>query len=144
MNFQKAVDLVTYTVDIRAIDDLGREAVIYDLSNRIYQICDKRSVSCLIEHKHDAGAVICDPELSSQLKSAAYSALKRMEGDIQDEVPTLMSGAGHDAMAMSHLTKVGMLFVRCRGGISHSPQEDVLDDDVWAAGLATLSFLENL
>lgn len=135
---------VTYTVDIRAIDDTGREAVIYDLSNRIYQICDKRSVSCLIEHKHDAGAVICDPELSSQLKSAAYSALKRMEGDIQDEVPTLMSGAGHDAMAMSHLTKVGMLFVRCRGGISHSPQEDVLDDDVWVAGLATLSFLENL
>lgn len=50
--------------------------------------------------------MICDPELSSQLKSAAYSALKRMEGDIQDEVPTLMSGAGHDAMAMSRLTKV--------------------------------------
>ena len=42
---------VTYTVDIRAINDLGREAVIYDLSKRIYQICDKRSVSCIIEHK---------------------------------------------------------------------------------------------
>ncbi|GAB2251592.1 hypothetical protein Droror1_Dr00004439 [Drosera rotundifolia] len=34
-----------------------------------------------------------------------------------------------------------MLFVRCRGGISHSPQEHVLDDDVDAAGLAILSFL---
>ncbi|XP_019426406.1 PREDICTED: allantoate deiminase isoform X1 [Lupinus angustifolius] len=135
---------VTYTVDIRAIDDLGREAVIYDLSKRIYQICDKRSVSCIIEHKHDAGAVICASKLSSQLKSAASSALKRMEGDIEFEVPTLMSGAGHDAMAMSHLTKVGMLFVRCRGGISHSPQEHVVDNDVWAAGLATLSFLENM
>ncbi|KAE9598696.1 Allantoate deiminase 1 [Lupinus albus] len=135
---------VTYTMDIRAIDDLGREDVIYDLSKRIYQICDKRSVSCIIEHKHDAGAVICDSELSSQLKSAAYSALRRMEGDIQVEVPTLMSGAGHDAMAMSHLTKVGMLFVRCRGGISHSPQEHVLDNDIWAAGLAILSFLENM
>lgn len=64
----------------------------------------------LCSPQHDAGAVICDPELSSQLKSAAYSALKRMEGDIQDEVPTLMSGAGHDAMAMSHLTKVSHLF----------------------------------
>ncbi|CAL0334922.1 unnamed protein product [Lupinus luteus] len=135
---------VTYTMDIRAIDDLGREAVIYDLSKRIYQICDKRSVSCIIEHKHDAGAVICDSELSSQLKSAAYSALRRMEDDIQVEVPTLMSGAGHDAMAMSHLTKVGMLFVRCRGGISHSPQEHVLDNDIWAAGLAILSLLENI
>ena len=29
-----------------------------------------------------------------------------MAGDIQDETPALMSGAGHDAMAISHLTKV--------------------------------------
>ena len=48
--------------------------------------------------------MVCDSELSSQLKSAAYSALRKMAGDIQDETPTLMSGA--NAMAMSHLTKV--------------------------------------
>lgn len=36
-----------------------------------------------------------------------------------------------------------MLFVRCRGGISHSPEEHVLDDDVGAAGLAILEFLES-
>ena len=56
--------------------------------------------------QHDANTVVCDSELSSQLKSAAYSALTKMAGDIQDETPALMSGAGHDAMAMSHLTKV--------------------------------------
>lgn len=50
--------------------------------------------------------MVCDSELSSQLKFAANAALKRMTGEIQDEVPTLMSGAGHDAMAISHLTKV--------------------------------------
>ncbi|KAG8635620.1 hypothetical protein MANES_16G050400v8 [Manihot esculenta] len=133
---------VTFTVDIRAMNDMGREAVIYELSKQIYQICDRRSVSCIIERKHDANAVVCDSELSSQLKFAANAALKRMTGEIQDEVPTLMSGAGHDAMAISRLTKVGMLFVRCRGGISHSPAEHVLDDDVWAAGLAILAFLE--
>ncbi|XVE94299.1 hypothetical protein REPUB_Repub01dG0269100 [Reevesia pubescens] len=133
---------VTFTVDLRAIDDVGREAVLYELSNRMYEICDRRSVSCIIERKHDANAVICDPELSSQLRSAAYTALNRMIGEIRDEVPVLMSGAGHDAMAMSHLTKVGMLFVRCRGGISHAPDEHVLDDDVWTSGLALLAFLE--
>ncbi|XP_041027099.1 allantoate deiminase 2-like isoform X1 [Juglans microcarpa x Juglans regia] len=133
---------VTFTVDLRAMDDMGREAVIYELSYQIYQICEKRSVSCIIERKHDANAVICDSELSSNLKSAAYSALKKMIGEVQDEMPSLMSGAGHDAMAMYHLTKVGMLFVRCRGGVSHSPAEHVLDDDVWTAALAILSFLE--
>ncbi|XP_050234379.1 allantoate deiminase 2 isoform X2 [Mercurialis annua] len=134
---------VTFTVDIRAMDDMGREAVLYELSNRVYGICDRRSVSCNIEHKHNANAVNCNTELGSQLKLAANAALKIMTGEIQDDVPTLMSGAGHDAMAMSHLTKVGMLFVRCRGGISHSPAEHVLDDDVWAAGLAIMTFLES-
>ena len=38
--------------------------------------------------------------------------------------------------------QVGMLFVRCRGGVSHSPVEHVLDEDVWATGLAILAFLE--
>ena len=36
-----------------------------------------------------------------------------------------------------------MLFVRCRGGFSHSPAEHVLNDDVWAAGMALLEFLES-
>uniref|UniRef100_A0A0E0HZ30 Uncharacterized protein n=1 Tax=Oryza nivara TaxID=4536 RepID=A0A0E0HZ30_ORYNI len=36
-------------------------------------------------------------------------------------------------MAMVRLTKVRMLFVRCRGGVRHSPEESALDGDVWAA-----------
>ncbi|CAN8325361.1 unnamed protein product [Cochlearia groenlandica] len=134
---------VTFTVDLRTIDDVGRKAILHDLSTRMYQICDKRSLLCSIERKHDADAVMSDPHLSLQLKSAAQTALTKMTGEMQDEIPVLMSGAGHDAMAMSHLTKVGMLFVRCRGGISHSPEEHVLDDDVGAAGLAILEFLQS-
>ncbi|KAJ9564804.1 hypothetical protein OSB04_000770 [Centaurea solstitialis] len=118
---------VSFTIDIRAIDDMGREAILYELSNQMHTICDRRSVSCFMERK---------------LKSAAYAALKRMAGEDIGDVPVLMSGAGHDAMAMSHLTKVGMLFVRCRGGISHSPEEHVLEDDIWAAGLAIQAFME--
>ena len=56
--------------------------------------------------QHDADAVACDAELSSMLKSAAYAAVRPLSGDEPDDLPVLMSGAGHDAMAMSHLTKV--------------------------------------
>ncbi|PHT55280.1 Allantoate deiminase [Capsicum baccatum] len=139
-----AGSLVTFTIDVRAMDDMGREAIIYEFSNRLYHMCDRRSVFCNVERKHDANAVVCDPGLSTQLKSASYAALKRITGEDPGDVPVLMSGAGHDAMAMSHLTKVGMLFVRCRGGISHSPAEHVSDDDVWAAGMAVLAFLETM
>jgi allantoate deiminase len=45
---------VTFTVDLRAMDDMGRESVIYELSNQMYQICERRSVSCVVDRK------VCD------------------------------------------------------------------------------------
>ena len=66
----------------------------------------------------------CDTGLSSQLKSATYSTMKRMAGEVLDDVPVLMSGAGHDAMAMSHLTKV----------CCFSLQYDILSISYWSFG----------
>jgi len=45
----------------------------------------------------------------------------------------LTSGAGHDAVALAALTGVGMLFVRCKGGVSHNPAESVTAADVSVA-----------
>ena len=43
---------------------------------------------------------------------------------------TLPSGAGHDAVALSAVCPVAMLFVRCKDGISHHPAESVKRADV--------------
>lgn len=40
------------------------------------------------------------------------------------------------------LAQVGILFVRCKAGISHSPEESVEADDMWAASLALMLFLQ--
>ncbi|QDZ21437.1 allantoate deiminase [Chloropicon primus] len=56
-------------------------------------------------------------------------------------VPVIASGAGHDALAMSEVTPIGMLFVRCRDGISHSPLEFVEPRDVTIASLSLFHFL---
>ncbi|KFM25685.1 Allantoate deiminase [Auxenochlorella protothecoides] len=53
----------------------------------------------------------------------------------------LVSGAGHDAAEMARLTRMGMLFVRCRAGVSHSPLEYVAPDDVAAATAALHAYL---
>jgi allantoate deiminase len=53
-------------------------------------------------------------------------------------VRELVSGAGHDAMVMADVTGIGMLFVRCAGGISHHPDEAVREDDVALAIAATI------
>jgi allantoate deiminase len=50
-----------------------------------------------------------------------------------------MSGAGHDGQAMSHLAPIGMIFVRCRGGISHNPAEFASPEDM---GLAVAALVE--
>jgi allantoate deiminase len=48
-------------------------------------------------------------------------------------VAILSSGAGHDAVMMATLTEIAMFFVRCKGGVSHSPAESVALEDVAVA-----------
>lgn len=83
---------------------------------------------------------------SKQQKTCAAPidfTLPTMKTSLGGEVAILASGAGHDAMAMSDITPIGMVFVRCRGGLSHSPEEWVEPEDV-ATGVATLvQFLYN-
>jgi allantoate deiminase len=55
--------------------------------------------------------------------------------------PVLVSGAGHDAMAMAEVAPVGMVFVRCRGGVSHNPAEYASPADVARSAHALLAYL---
>jgi allantoate deiminase len=68
--------------------------------------------------QHEAAAMSCGPGLSDRLQAAALTAMQelhpfRRSVSMVDEsqydtisAPMLVSGAGHDAMAMSHLTQV--------------------------------------
>ena len=56
----------------------------------------------------------------------------------------MASGAGHDAMIVAERMPAGMLFLRCAGGISHHPAEDVREEDVAARSAAGVKFLEEL
>lgn len=55
-------------------------------------------------------------------------------------VPVLLSGAGHDAMAVAEVAPVGMVFVRCRGGVSHNPAEYASPGDVARSAHALLAY----
>ena len=55
----------------------------------------------------------------------------------------LPSGVGHDGMAMIDVADVGMVFVRCRGGISHHPDEHVDKADADAGARVLLRLIEN-
>jgi allantoate deiminase len=123
------------TVDLRAQADPVRHAAFEKIETAARQIALRRGVSIVIEVILDLKSCPCAPgfirQISAAIETAGFNALP------------LPSGAGHDGMAMSRLTDIGMIFVRCKDGISHSPQEAVATDDVAAGAAVLLSFIEN-
>jgi allantoate deiminase len=55
----------------------------------------------------------------------------------------LPSGAGHDGMAMIALADIGMIFVRCAGGISHNPAEAITEEDASTGARILLRFIRD-
>jgi allantoate deiminase len=86
--------------------------------------------------KYERQGIECAPRfiqaLSSAIARCGYEPVQ------------LCSGAGHDGLAMDSLCDVGMLFVRCRNGLSHTPDESVMEEDIDAAAVVFLEFLTNL
>jgi allantoate deiminase len=46
-------------------------------------------------------------------------------------------------MALKSIADIAMLFVRCKGGISHNPAEAISADDAGAAARTLLRFIES-
>ena len=121
-----------FTLDLRAPLDVDRVAAWSAIEAETGAIAQAHGVRLTIELTHDAPAAPCDPALRSRLERACAA-----EG-----VPTrhLPSGAGHDAMAMAVFCPMAMLFVRCKGGISHNPAEAIQAADA-ALGVRVLARL---
>jgi allantoate deiminase len=124
------------SVDVRHAKRSVREKAVAKLKRNAAQIARKRQIKVSAEIVHQSPAVACDRHLSKLLKKAALR--------YQEQVLLLPSGAGHDAAAMAAITPVAMLFVRCKGGISHHPDESVRVEDVRMAISVLGDFIERL
>jgi acetylornithine deacetylase/succinyl-diaminopimelate desuccinylase-like protein len=99
-------------------------------------ICSRRNITFDWTAVQETSPVTCDPALSAILarsvKKAGYEPLE------------LVSGAGHDAVAIAAVAPVCMLFVRCYKGISHNPLENVELKDIAAALQVADNFLQQM
>jgi allantoate deiminase len=124
------------SIDARHADDDARAEAVAWLRGEADRIAARRGVELVTEPRFDHGAVRCAPELVEALERAVTAS--------GVEPLRLVSGAGHDAVQLAALAPVGMLFVRCAGGVSHDPAESVAEEDV-AVALEVLSdLLESL
>ncbi len=124
------------SLDIRSDDNTRRDAALAAIRAAAGQVVEDRGVAIEWTQTHNASAVLCAAGLQQLMGEVLQ--------DMDQEPLTLVSGAGHDAMSFDGVTDVGMLFLRCAGGISHHPDESVEAGDVAAATAAFMNILLRL
>jgi allantoate deiminase len=125
-----------FTLDVRAGDARLRDRAAEDVLRRFRAIAGRRDLGLSVRQVHDLPASPCDPVLMDLLDAATAAAGHRPF--------RLVSGAGHDAMNMAALCPTAMLFLRCRGGVSHNPAEHVEPADAEAALAVMSGFISQL
>jgi len=125
---------VKVSLDVRHAIDSTRKEAIEKLIESVDAIAARRSLTVKRTRQMDQPAVPMDERLTSFLADAIEA--------IGLPVKMMSSGAGHDAMVMAARVPTAMLFLRSPGGISHHPDEAVLEEDVEASLRVGRKFLE--
>lgn len=127
---------VRFSLDLRAPNDEDRIAGVNDVLAELNAIAKRRGVSLDLSAGYEERAALCHPAIQGGLGAAIRS--------LGFEPIALPSGAGHDAMSFEALCPMGMLFLRCKGGISHNPAEEITEADADIALAAMLAFVRAL
>jgi allantoate deiminase len=127
---------VDFTLDARAPEDAVRLAMVGDILREAEAAAARRGLELTVEPFMDSPATPMDPGLIGAFEAAVASCGL--------PVMRLASGAGHDAVAMANLCPAAMLFVRCKGGISHNPAESITVEDADAAARVLIETVRRL
>ncbi|MEB0307234.1 allantoate amidohydrolase [Cryobacterium sp. 10I1] len=116
---------VTVWLDARAAEDAAAQGLVTEITARVYEAAAAEGCTAFVAEESWSGAVAFDEALRDRLVHSLHG------------VPTLPTGAGHDAGVLSSRLPTAMIFVRNPTGISHSPEEFATLDDC-LAGVAAL------
>ncbi|TFE23196.1 M20 family metallo-hydrolase [Cohnella luojiensis] len=106
---------VQFTIDLRDIDLPRRDRLERQLRELINEVAEEHGLRVEIREDTNSEPRYCAPRIVDTIREAA------MEMGLK--APELMSGPFHDSLAMSYYCDYGMIFVRCKDGISHNPKE---------------------
>jgi allantoate deiminase len=126
---------VAFSLDVRASSDAQRRRAARDIEAAIEAIAAARGCEARVHIGYDAPAAACDDRLVAALEQAAARCGER--------TMRLASGAGHDGMAFGGILPFAMLFVRCRRGVSHHPDEYASPADIDAAARVLYDFIDH-
>jgi len=114
--------LADFTVDYRSYDDATFKEGKAEVEKRLDEIAKRRGLTYEKEMTADAQPVHFRPEMVKLVESSA-----KKRGYTTHRLP---SGAGHDAQFMHVICPTAMIFVPSIDGVSHSPGEKSLPEDL--------------
>lgn len=109
-------------LDVRDIDLVRRDGMLKRVREAAMGIAEQRGVSV------EFNVTNADPPAQCEERIVGAVELAAKESGLS--VERLVSRAYHDALFMAKRFPTGMIFVPCRGGVSHRPDEFVELDDV--------------
>jgi ureidoglycolate amidohydrolase len=106
---------VRLEVDVRDVDVARRNGVLAELARTCLAVSGRRGVAVRTEMLNSDPPAHCAPELLEALSAACakHSITCR----------NMVSRAYHDSLFMARIAPVAMIFIPCRNGVSHRPDE---------------------
>jgi allantoate deiminase len=106
---------VVFTIDLRDIDLDRRNRYEQQLKEKIETITKKHQLTYTISEDTNSAPRYCADWIKAIIHEECYA--------LGLDAPELMSGPFHDALSLSYVCDYGMIFIRCKDGISHNPLE---------------------
>ncbi|ARQ01732.1 allantoate amidohydrolase [Pseudorhodoplanes sinuspersici] len=125
---------VGFSLEFRSVNDAKRKAAIEQVKADAQRMALRRKLEVAFESFYETETTACTPVMQDMLENVITTF-----GHKPMRIP---SGAGHDAQVMAGFCPTAMMFVRCRGGISHNPAEFASESDMGLAVIALTDFVE--
>ena len=127
---------VRIEIDMRDIDGERRDSVLRQVWDASGKVARRRGVTIRSELLHADPPAKCDPAVVAALSQACETHGIRCEH--------MISRAYHDSLFLSRIAPTAMLFIPCRGGVSHRPDEYASPDDIARGTLVLAETLAQL
>jgi ureidoglycolate amidohydrolase len=121
---------VSMLADVRDIDLARRDRALADLRARAHAIAGARGVEIGIE--------VLNADAPAEASPIVVDALREAAANQGEAYQTMVSRAYHDSLFMAQVSPFGMLFIPCRAGVSHRPDEFAASEDI-ACGVRVLA-----
>lgn len=127
---------VRLSLDVRDTDLARRDGVMSEITSAAEGISRKRQITVQTEVLNSDAPADCAPEIVEALADSC-------RGHHLKFLP-MVSRAYHDSLFISRIAPTGMLFIPCRNGYSHRPDEYASPEDIACGTLILAETLAKL